>query len=222
MVRCTPLSGAFFCRAFLPAFKAVAALDAWCSARLAVATGSCRLAVSINLGPMTLQQGQFVDTLRGGLARWPVTAESLLEIEILESSALDDIDAVIDMIRACRELGVRFALDDFGVGYSSLTYLKRLPADILKIDQSFVRDMLHDADDLAILKGILELSRVFDREVIAEGVETIRHGERLLDLGCECAQGYGIARPMPAEQVIPWLETWMAPEPWLNRPQTIR
>ncbi|MFN2287299.1 MAG: EAL domain-containing protein [Chromatocurvus sp.] len=225
-----PERGILLPSAFLPVIHKhplSTALDAWVLGE-ALAQRQCwqrdhaiSLAVSINLGPMTLQQGQFVDMLRGGLARWPVTAESLLEIEILESSALDDIDAVIDMIRACRELGVRFALDDFGVGYSSLTYLKRLPADILKIDQSFVRDMLHDVDDLAILKGILGLSRVFERDVIAEGVETIRHGERLLDLGCECAQGYGIARPMPAEQVIPWLETWMAPGPWLNRPQTI-
>ena len=112
---------------------------------------------------------------------------------------------------------MRFALDDFGVGYSSLTYLKRLPANTLKIDQSFVRDMLSDPDDLAILKGILGLAQVFERDVIAEGVETIAHGECLLDLGCDCAQGYGIARPMPAEQVIPWLESWVTPASWLNR-----
>jgi len=103
------------------------------------------------------------------------------------------------------------------VGYSSLTHLKRLPANTLKIDQSFVRDMLSDADDMAILRGILSLAQVFDREVIAEGVETIAHGECLLDLGCDIAQGYGIARPMPADRVIPWIEAWMAPAPWLNR-----
>lgn len=175
------------------------------------------LPISINLSAMTLQQGQFVETLKQHLAQWPGHSASLLEIEILESSALDDISSVIAMIQACRELGVRFALDDFGVGYSSLTYLRRLPANTLKIDQSFVRDMLNDADDLAILKGILGLAKVFDREVVAEGVETIAHGECLLDLGCDCAQGYGIARPMPADQVIPWLQSWVAPTPWLHR-----
>ncbi|WP_339801052.1 EAL domain-containing protein [uncultured Marinobacter sp.] len=177
----------------------------------------CSLPISINLSAMTLQQGKFVEILKHRLSQWPECAASRLEIEILESSALDDIGAVIEMIQVCRELGVRFALDDFGVGYSSLTYLKRLPANTLKIDQSFVRDMLSDPDDLAILKGILGLAQVFERDVIAEGVETIAHGECLLDLGCDCAQGYGIARPMPAEQVIPWLESWVTPASWLNR-----
>jgi EAL domain-containing protein (putative c-di-GMP-specific phosphodiesterase class I) len=89
-----------------------------------------------------------------------------------------------------------FALDDFGTGYSSLTYLKRLHVAVLKIDQSFVRDMLEDPDDLAILQGVIDLSAAFKREVIAEGVETAAHGTALLELGCDHAQGYGIARPM--------------------------
>lgn len=199
------------------------ALDAWVLGEALMQThrwqadGGHALCVSINLSAMTLQQGQFFDILKSRLAQWPAGAGELLEIEILESSALDDIGSVIGLIRQCRELGVRFALDDFGVGYSSLTYLKRLPANTLKIDQSFVRDMLSDADDMAILRGILSLAQVFDREVIAEGVETIAHGECLLDLGCDAAQGYGIARPMPAARVIPWIESWVAPAPWLNR-----
>lgn len=175
------------------------------------------LPVSINVGAMTLQQGRFVDTLKRELAKWPGSTPHFLELEILESSALEDTDAVTEMIRACRAMGVRFSLDDFGVGYSSLTYLKRIPVDVLKVDQSFVRDMLHDPDDLAILKGILGLALAFDRQVIAEGVETIAHGESLLDLGCECAQGYGIARPMPAAKLIPWLKSWVVPPSWLNR-----
>jgi EAL domain-containing protein (putative c-di-GMP-specific phosphodiesterase class I) len=93
-------------------------------------------------------------------------------------------------------MGVGFALDDFGTGYSSLTYLKRLPVEVLKIDQSFVRDMLDNPDDLSILDGVLGLSRAFQRKVIAEGVETLAHGQMLLRLGCELAQGYAIARPM--------------------------
>ena len=122
-------------------------------------------------------------------------------------------------MRACREMGVRFALDDFGTGYSSLTYLRRLPADQLKIDQSFVRDMLDDPDDLAIVQGIMGLAIVqgimglaaaFRREVIAEGVETQAHGKRLLAMGCELAQGYGIARPMPASLFPAWVANWQA------------
>lgn len=175
------------------------------------------LPISINVGAMTLQQGRFVDTVIRELAGWSSSAPCLLELEVLESSALEDMDAVTEMIRSCRAMGVRFSLDDFGVGYSSLTYLKRLPVDLLKIDQSFVRNMLNDPDDLAILKGILGLADAFDRQVIAEGVETIALGECLLDLGCDYAQGYGIARPMAAEQVIPWLKDWVAPPPWLNR-----
>ena len=117
-------------------------------------------------------------------------------------------------MHACKALGVRFALDDFGTGYSSLTYLKRLPADMIKIDQSFVRDMLDDTEDRAIVEGVVGLARVFLREVIAEGVETTAHGAQLLQLGCELAQGYGIARPMPAQALPGWVAAWRASPDW--------
>jgi hypothetical protein len=109
-----------------------------------------------------------------------------------------------------------FALDDFGTGYSSLTYLKRLPVSMLKIDQSFVRDMLDDTDDLTILEGVISLATAFHREVIAEGVETVEHGEMLLQLGCELAQGYGIARPMPAADFPGWAIAWQPHPAWRN------
>ena len=110
--------------------------------------------------------------------------------------------------------GVMFALDDFGTGYSSLTYLKRLRVALLKIDQSFVRDMLDDPDDLAILQGIIGLAAAFRRDVIAEGVETVAHGTALLKLGCALAQGYGIARPMPPEQLPAWVAAWQPDAAW--------
>jgi len=100
--------------------------------------------------------------------------------------------------RSLPPLGISFALDDFGTGYSSLSYLKRLPADTLKIDQSFIRDMLEDPEALAIVEGVIGLTTAFQRTVIAEGVETVEQGVMLMRLGCDLAQGYGIARPMPA------------------------
>lgn len=134
----------------------------------------------------------------------------------METSALKDIAEVADLMRACCALGVHFAVDDFGTGYSSLTYLKRLPADLLKIDQTFVRDMLDDPDDLAIVKGVIGLANAFHRRVIAEGVETIAHGELLIPLGCELAQGYGIARPMPASDLPRWAAQWQPDPAWRN------
>jgi hypothetical protein len=139
-------------------------------------------------------------------------------MEVLETSALEDLARATQVIEACRKIGVEFALDDFGTGYSSLTYLKRLPFTLLKIDQSFVRDMLDDPDDLAILEGVLGLAVAFRRQVIAEGVETVKHGEMLLQLGCELAQGYGIARPMPAHDLSGWSTAWRTHPSWSNLP----
>ena len=172
------------------------------------------LPISVNVGASQLQQGDFVDRLRAILAAHPKVDPSCLELELLETSALQDLAHVSRVIEACREIGVPFALDDFGTGYSSLTYLKRLPVSLLKIDQSFVRDMLDDPDDLAILEGVIGLARAFRRHVIAEGVETVAHGEMLLKLGCELAQGYGVARPMPAQDLPAWVARWRPDPAW--------
>lgn len=171
--------------------------------------------ISVNIGARQLQQSNFVERLRILLATHPGVDPSYLELEVLETSALADLAQVCKVIDECREIGVRFALDDFGTGYSSLTYLKRLSADMLKIDQSFVRDMLDDPEDLAILEGVLGLATAFRRQAIAEGVETSEHGEMLLRLGCDLAQGYGIARPMPAEQLPDWAAVWKPEPQWL-------
>ncbi len=174
------------------------------------------LPVSINVSARQLQQPDFVVRLQDILATHPIVRPYSIELEILETSALEDLAGVSRVIEACREIGVLFALDDFGTGYSSLTYLKRLPVTLLKIDQSFVCNMLEDPDDLAILQGVLGLAAAFHREVIAEGVETIEHGEMLLQLGCELAQGYGISHPIPAEEMPYWVDTWRPPPSWLN------
>ena len=164
--------------------------------------------ISINISPMHLQYAEFVSELKEMLDQYPDIKPGTLEFEILESSALKDIELVSKVMKDCNQLRVRFSIDDFGTGYSSLTYLKRLPAETLKIDQSFVRDMLIDTDDKAIIQGIIELAKVFKLKVIAEGVETPQHGELLLSLGSNFAQGYGIAKPMPANDILTWLVQW--------------
>jgi diguanylate cyclase (GGDEF)-like protein len=176
------------------------------------------LTVSVNIGARQLQQGNFVERLQTILAKHPLVSPVRLELEVLETSALADMELVSQVIEDCHQLGVKFALDDFGTGYSSLTYLKRLRVAILKIDQSFVRDMLVDPDDLAILEGVIGLAAAFKRDVIAEGVETVEHGTALMHLGCELAQGYGIARPMPAEQLAAWAASWKPDAAWCQSP----
>lgn len=172
------------------------------------------LPISVNISAHQLQQPNFVTRLEALLAAHPNVSSHNLELEVLETSALDDLMQISAAMHACRELGVHFALDDFGTGYSSLTYLRRLPASLIKIDQSFVRDMLDDPEDLAIVEGVISLAKAFQREVIAEGVETIEHGTALLHLGCKLAQGYGIARPMPASEIPAWLESWRPDNTW--------
>ncbi len=169
------------------------------------------LTVSVNVAAQQLAQENFIDRLRELLHIHPTTAAGRLELEVLETSKLDDIGKVEQIIVACRQLGVGFSLDDFGTGYSSLTYLRRLSADTLKIDQSFIRDMMEDPGDLAIVSGVIGLAAAFQRKVIAEGVETVAHGKLLLSLGCFLVQGYGIARPMPAHDLPAWTKSWPDP-----------
>ncbi len=176
------------------------------------------LPVSVNISARQLQQLDFVERLAVILARHPPLRPGLLEFEVLETSALEDLAHVSRLIETCRSMGVTFALDDFGTGYSSLTYLKRLPVTLLKIDQSFVRDLLDNPGDLAILNGVIGLAGAFGRAVIAEGVETVAHGARLLELGCELAQGYGIARPMPAQALPAWAAAWQPDPSWTALP----
>ena len=168
------------------------------------------LKVSVNISANHLLQADFCERLALALADYPDVAPAQLELEVLETAAIGDMQQAVDVLHACMGLGVRFALDDFGTGYSSLTYLRKLPVHTLKIDQSFVRDMLADPDDLGIVRGIIELANVFNRQVVAEGVETMEHGEALQRLGCRLAQGYGIGRPMPAASLPGWCVQWQS------------
>ena len=176
---------------------ALAQADRWRNAGLDIE-------VSTNISAHHLESRGFAEKLRRQLAHYPDLPPNRLQIEVLETVALKDIAIVRDVIEACRKLGVRFALDDFGTGYSSLSYLSNLPVDVLKIDQSFVRDMMEDPGDRAIAQGIIALARAFGRETVAEGIETDAHYQTLLDMGCKMGQGYIIARPMPADELLNW------------------
>ncbi|QSI76399.1 EAL domain-containing protein [Niveibacterium microcysteis] len=173
-----------------------------------------RLRVSLNIAARHLQSANLVGFIEQALLAYPEVSAQSLELEILETAAIEDLQHVGSVIEACQRLGIGAAIDDFGTGYSSLSYFKRLPAEVIKIDQSFIRDMLHDPEDLAIVEGVIGLSRVFRRTVVAEGVETEQHGLILLALGCDQAQGYAIARPMPAHELVAWARDYRPFPSW--------
>lgn len=170
--------------------------------------------VSINIAARHFQRADFFERLKGVLQCHASVSPRLLDLEIVESVAIENIQHVSTCLRACQALGVRFSLGDFGTGHSSLSYLKRLHTQTIKIDKSFVRDILHDRDDLALTTAVIGLARAFGREVVAEGLHSVEHGQLLLRLGCEVAQGYFIARPMPASEVPGWVAGFAAPIQW--------
>jgi diguanylate cyclase (GGDEF)-like protein/PAS domain S-box-containing protein len=169
--------------------------------------------VSVNVSGRQLQSSGFVQRLSEALARHPTVAGQL-ELEVLETTALEDMVKVSRVIEECKALGVPFSLDDFGTGYSSLTYLKRLPVTTIKIDQSFVSEILSDPNNLVIVQGVIGLTSAFQRRVIAEGVETAEHGRLLMQLECDVAQGFGIARPMLGSEVAAWTNSWRPDPQW--------
>jgi len=187
--------------------QALAQITAWDRAGLTIP-------VSVNVSARQLLREDFVDCMRHCLDDFPDAPPGRLELEILESAALENTHHVRGVIEACWGMGVSFALDDFGTGYASLSYLRDIPAETLKIDQSFVRDVLEDSDDLTLVEGIIGLATAFRRTVVAEGVETPEQGVLLMRLGCDIAQGYGIARPMPAEDVAAWIAAYQPDPQW--------
>ena len=166
------------------------------------------LSVSINVSARHLQEPLFSKRLTARLARHNTPVGPRLVIEVLETAALADVNYTCELMQECRTLGVRFALDDFGTGYSTFTYLKRLPLDVLKIDRSFIHNMLNDRQDMAIVEGVIGLSQTFGCTVVAEGVESAEQARRLIELGCEVGQGNGIAQAMPAQDVYDWVRNF--------------
>jgi diguanylate cyclase len=138
--------------------------------------------------------------------------EGAIEIEITESTLMGDHDQAREAITRLRAIGVRTSIDDFGTGYSSLSYLRELPVHALKIDRSFITDLLHEPDSEAIVRSIIELARNLRLETVAEGVEDEGVCEQLVRLGCDYAQGFAIARPMPGDAMRSWLREHGQPE----------
>ncbi|WP_417512669.1 putative bifunctional diguanylate cyclase/phosphodiesterase [Marinobacter sp.] len=166
------------------------------------------LSVSINISAQHLMDRSFTGFLESYLHSHPAVQPSQITLEVLESTALDDIRLAGNVLARCQELGFRIALDDFGTGFASLTYMRTLPVDQVKIDKSFVINMLDDASDRAIVESVIFLGQRFAHPIVAEGVETLEHARALRQLGCDYIQGYGIARPMPASEIPEWLQQW--------------
>lgn len=173
-----------------------------------------KLPVSVNVGVYHLQSPIFSEQVQELLSQHPDVSPEMLELEILETASIEDTNAIYHTLTDCHELGIKISLDDFGTGYSSLAYFHRLPVDTLKIDQSFVQAMLDDPQDLTIVDSVVRLAHAFRHPVIAEGVESIEHASALLTLGCQFGQGYGIAKPMPAEKIPSWLKQWEDDQLW--------
>nr|WP_241480464.1 bifunctional diguanylate cyclase/phosphodiesterase [Legionella norrlandica] len=170
--------------------------------------------ISINVGAYQLQYPDFVKKLFNILEKYPKVPANLIKLEIIETEAIEDLSLVSQIIQECKDKEVYFSLDDFGTGYSSLNFLKEFNTHEVKIDQSFVSNILDKPKDLAILKVMIEFCKVVGRVLVAEGVETIAHGKLLHLLGCTLVQGYAIARPMSAAELIPWLKTWRLGSEW--------
>ena len=173
--------------------------------------------ISVNVGAYQLLSEGFVNRLKDILSLFPTVKPEMLELEVLETSRLEDLDKAKNVMKACIKLGITFSLDDFGTGYSSLVYLKQLPIKQIKIDQNFVLGMLNNPNDLCILEGIIGLGKAFHLNVIAEGIETSEHALTLLGLGCELGQGYEIAHPMSAESFFTWIKEYKPNPLWQNQ-----
>ncbi|WP_421853888.1 EAL domain-containing protein [Marinomonas sp.] len=166
------------------------------------------LVVSVNIAPAHLLSKDFVQRLNDLLNSMPDFNPKLLEIEILETVSISDIQHAVDVVQACCKLGVQVALDDFGTGYSSLNYLKKLPLNTLKIDKSFIQNVLSNKEDSAIVICVVALSKAFKYKLIAEGIESLEHQQALIKLGCHFGQGYFIARPMQPHKMTSWIESY--------------
>ena len=162
--------------------------------------------VSVNLSTSNFHDNNLLDDIDAAIIEHSLLPEKLV-LEITESAIMNDIDYTIAIINQIRERGIRLSIDDFGTEYSSLSHIKRIPVDELKIDKSFVQNICTDSNDEAIVRSVLVLAHHMHFEVVAEGVEDMESYKKLQALGCDIAQGYHISKPIPFDQFITWLET---------------
>lgn len=165
-----------------------------------------RVPVSVNISAHSLQRSNLSAYIGALIDAYPDLSAADLELEVRERALIEQMPALLRQVRACTELGIRFAIDGFGTSFARFTYLSGLPPVRLKIDRRFVGRMLEHPDDRAVVRSILALADAFRWPVVATGAETLTHVVQLTRLGCETAQGFAIARPMPASKVRAWLE----------------
>lgn len=172
------------------------------------------ITLNINVSAFEVQQQNFSKYLKKLFKKHPAIKPNTIEIELLETAAFDNFKITSNTLRECQELGVSIAIDDFGTGYASLNYLKELPMNTLKIDKSFVIDLLGTSKSLSIVEAAIGLAHAFNCKVVAEGVESEDHGKILLQLGCDTAQGYTIAKAMPSQDIIDWIHSYKGFTSW--------
>lgn len=170
----------------------------------------CAVPLALNLSARNLREDNLLERIRHLQTTWGVAA-GLLELEITESAVMEDAEFALRLLHSLREAGIPLYIDDFGTGYSSLAYLQKLPVEYIKIDQSFVRDMGINKDSALIVRSTIDLVHDLGRKTVAEGVETRGHWDQLAALGCDIAQGYFIAKPMPAEDFQTWVAQFRPP-----------
>jgi len=161
--------------------------------------------ISVHLSPLQFAHADLIQTVRSALKRHELPPNSLI-LEITESTAMRNVDASMVILKQLDDLGVKISIDDFGTGYSSLLYLKRLPASELKIDRGFIKELVRDTEDAAIVSAIIALGKALQLKIVAEGVETRAQQEFLSELGCDALQGYLLGHPVPAAE-FPGLDT---------------
>ena len=176
------------------------------------------LTLSVNISPRHLSAPDFPARLEALLARHPEVPPQHLVLELLESSALEDVALARRLLTDCKRLGLRLAMDDFGTGYATLSVLKQLPLDQLKIDRSFVQTMLVDPQDRALVQGVIALAGQFGCELVAEGVESAAHARALVDMGCRIGQGTGLCEPLPPQALLDWARQRAPAAPGGQRP----
>lgn len=172
------------------------------------------LSISVNVFVRQLQQPDFVAKLRTELARHPCESSLGLQLEVIEGEALEGVTDIANLVSSCAEIGVGFALDDFGTGSSSLNHLRRIPAGALKIDRSFIHDIMSDSESQSLVRAIIGLGQSFERTIIAEGAEQPEQVAWLLDAGCHLLQGEYFTGPLPPGAFISWVKRFKPDPAW--------